>query len=337
MNWPWLRKPPLACSSVMPSRQHRLHLRQLGRITRSFVETGWGSSAKAPASWSSSWPSRSSGRRRRRGAALEVDAFVVVGVAPAFLAAPRPLPLFFGAEAVVVVGAVVVAAPDADVAGAGPSDRPRSGFSDRRWCRASSGPCWSFWGRRPWGRSLICPARTGARYRAHDRCGNGEKFVCFMWSPPGREVSNSGAARGEAGNRGPTTRLPRGRRPPAAWDGNRQPDCSSPCVRQRPPPPPLPPPPPPPSPPPPPPLSPLPPSPPPPFLPSPPPAFLPNPLPLCRRSSVVIVRLTATTVESAARWLAPVPPPGPAPPPRGAGGGSGIAVPFLSDPSSGPG
>ena len=55
-----------------------------------------------------------------------VDAVVVVGAAPAFLAAPSPFPLFLGAEAVVVVGAVVVA-PDA-VAGAEALGPPAFGF-----------------------------------------------------------------------------------------------------------------------------------------------------------------------------------------------------------------
>ena len=55
---------------------------------------------------------------------LVVDAFVVVGAAPAFLVAPRPLPPPFGADAVVVVGAVV---PDA-VVGAEAFGPPAFGF-----------------------------------------------------------------------------------------------------------------------------------------------------------------------------------------------------------------
>jgi hypothetical protein len=55
---------------------------------------------------------------------LVVDAAVVVGAAPAFLVAPRPLPPPFGADAVVVVGAVV---PDA-VVGAEAFGPPAFGF-----------------------------------------------------------------------------------------------------------------------------------------------------------------------------------------------------------------
>ena len=127
-NWPWLRKPALACSSVMPSGSIGVTFANWAGFPFTLIETLLGVVGNGV------------------GVVVTVtvvvvgvvvlvavvvplpvvDAFVVVGAVPAFLAAPSPLPLFLGAEAVVVVGALVVA-PDA-VDGAEAFGPPAFGF-----------------------------------------------------------------------------------------------------------------------------------------------------------------------------------------------------------------
>ena len=114
-----------------------------------------------------------------------VDAFVVVGAVPTFLAAPRPLPPPFGAEAVVVVGAVVVA-PDA-VAGAEAFGPPAFGFFGPALAPCPVGAVLVVLGAPPpLGAlpDLPCAAR-GAVPSAITAAAVARNLYCFMSSPPG--------------------------------------------------------------------------------------------------------------------------------------------------------
>ena len=105
-----------------------------------------------------------------------VDAFVVVGAVPAFLAAPRPLPPPFGAEAVVVVGAVVVA-PDA-VVGAEAFGPPAFGFFGPALAPWPVGAVLVVLGAPPLGAFAGFALRgQGRGAERNHRRGSGEKFV----------------------------------------------------------------------------------------------------------------------------------------------------------------
>src|SRR5687768_583431 len=115
MNWPWLRKPALACSSVMPSGSIAVTFANWAGLPVTFIDTLLGVVGNGVGVVVVTVTVVVVGVVVVLVPLPVVDAFVVVGAVPAFLAAPSPFPLFLGAEA--VVGGALVVAPDA-VAGA---------------------------------------------------------------------------------------------------------------------------------------------------------------------------------------------------------------------------
>src|SRR5687767_7284634 len=97
-NWPWLRKPLLACSSVMPSGSIAVTFANCAGLPVTFIDTLLGAVGNGVGVVVVVATVVVVGVVVVLVAVVvpvpAVDALVVVGAVPVFLAAPIPLPLF---------------------------------------------------------------------------------------------------------------------------------------------------------------------------------------------------------------------------------------------------